>query len=359
MATTASIRRARAALFLAPLLTAALGATAHAASIGMGTDASFSVLGGSTVTNTGPSVLAADLGVSPGTALPGFSSATIGGAVHANDAVAAQAQVDLVTAYNDAAGRPTSANVSADLGGSRLDPGVYTSASSLGLTGQLTLDAHGDPNAVFVFQAGSTLITASNSSVLLVGSAQGCNVFWQVGSSATLGTNTHFNGTIMALTSIALQTGATLEGRALARNGAVTLDDNVITKSTCSTTPDTTGGTPGTTTTPGTPGTTTGASGAPTPPEGTKTTTAAGVTTTVTTTNGVTTTTKTSTKNGVKTTTKTKTKNGVTTTTTTRKRKSGKTTTTVRHHRVRKAPRVPTPSPARPPRSKKPPGFTG
>jgi hypothetical protein len=194
----------------------------------LGTAGPFSVLAGSTVTNTGPSTLVGDLGVSPGTAITGFPPGTVNGTVHANDAVALQAQHDLVTAYNDAAGRSSTATVSADLAGSTLTPGVYTSSSSLGLSGDLTLDAQGDPNAVFVFQAASSLTTGSGSRVLLIGGAQACNVFWQVGSSATIGTASAFTGTILALTSVSLTTGATLDGRALARNGAVTLDTNTV-----------------------------------------------------------------------------------------------------------------------------------
>jgi hypothetical protein len=201
--------------------------------VGLGTADSFSVLAGSTVTNTGPTTLTGDLGVSPGTAITGFPPGTVNGTVHANDGVALQAHNDLVTAYNDAAGRSSSATVSADLAGSTLIPGVYTSASSMGLSGDLTLDAQGDPGAVFVFQAGSSLIAGSGSRVLLTGGAQACNVFWQVGSSATIGTGSAYVGNILALTSISLTTGATLNGRALARNGAVTMDTNTVSRSTC------------------------------------------------------------------------------------------------------------------------------
>ncbi|MEO8690794.1 MAG: ice-binding family protein, partial [Solirubrobacteraceae bacterium] len=203
--------------------------------VSLGTAEPFAVLAGSTVTNTGPSVVNGDLGLSPGTAVTGFPPGTVNGSQHVTDAVAAQAQIDLTTAYNDAAGQAPTGAVSADLGGQRLAPGVYRSASSLGLTGALTLDAQGDPNAVFIFQAGSTLTTASASSVNLVNGAQACNVFWQVGSSATLGTASTFRGSILALTSITATTGATVDGRLLARNAAVTLDTNTITRSRCAT----------------------------------------------------------------------------------------------------------------------------
>jgi Ice-binding-like/Bacterial Ig domain len=220
------------------LLTAACASSAQAASVGLGTADSFAVLAGTAVTNTGPSVIAGDLGVTPGAAVTGFPPGLVtAGTVHAADAAALQAQGDLTTAYNDAAGRPSTSTISANLAGSTLTSGVYTSASSLGLSGDLTLDGQGDPNAVFVFQAGSTLTVGSSSHVLFVGGARACNVFWQVGSSATVGSGSAFAGNILALTSISMTTGATLHGRALARNGAVTLDTNTITKATCATPP--------------------------------------------------------------------------------------------------------------------------
>lgn len=209
-------------------------ASAAQPSVGLGTATSFAVLAGSTVTNTGPSAISGDLGVSPGTAVTGFPPGTLtGGTQHTADAVALQAQSDLTTAYNDAAGRTPATAAPADIGGQTLVSGVYSDAAGMALTGTVTLNAQGDPDAVFIFKAGSTLITASNSTVALVNGAQACNVFWQVGSSATLGTGTNFVGNILALTSISLQTNASVSGRVLARNGAVTLDTNVVTRPGC------------------------------------------------------------------------------------------------------------------------------
>ena len=201
--------------------------------VNLGTANSFAVLAGSTITNTGPTTINGDIGVSPGSAITGFPPGIVSGTIHATDAVALQAQTDLTIAYNDAAGREPVTVVAGDLVGLTLVPGVYKSASSLLLTGTLTLDAQGAPNAVFIFQMGSTLTTASASNVNLINGAQACNVFWQVGSSATLGTNSNFTGDILALTSITANTGAKVNGRLLARNGAVTLDTNTITIATC------------------------------------------------------------------------------------------------------------------------------
>jgi hypothetical protein len=204
--------------------------------VNLGTATSFAVLAGSGITNTGPTTIIGDVGTFPTTTETGFGTVTIIGTNHAGDAVTQGAKNDLVTAYNDAAGRTPATTVSGDIGGQTLTPGVYNSSSSLGITGTLTLDAQGDPNAVFIFQIGSTLITAAeNSNVALINGAQACNVFWQVGSSATLGTNTTFQGTILALTSITATTGAVVNGRLLARNGAVTLDTNTITETICDT----------------------------------------------------------------------------------------------------------------------------
>ena len=207
----------------------ALGATA---TVGLGSAASFSVLAGSTVTNTGPTTMFGDLGLSPGSSVTGAPHVL--GQTHVDDAVAIGAKNALTTGYNDAASRPTNGLAGTDLAGRTFLPGVRTASSSLLLSsGSITLDAQGDPNAVFIFQIGSTLITGSNTTVLLVNGAQACNVFWQVGSSATLGTGTRFVGTIMASATITANTAATVHGRLLARTGAVNLDTNTITTSNC------------------------------------------------------------------------------------------------------------------------------
>src|SRR5436305_4158902 len=193
---------------------------------------SFAVLGGSTVTNTNtPTIVNGDLGVSPGSAVTGFPPGIVtGGTIHAADAVAAQAQSDLTNVYTNLAGSPCNTDLTGqDLGGKTLTPGVYCFSTSAQLTGTLTLDAQGNSNAAFIFKIGSTLTTASASSVLLINSASSCGVFWQVGSSATLGTGTALAGNIVALTSVTLNTGASVTGRALARNGAVTLDNSHVT----------------------------------------------------------------------------------------------------------------------------------
>lgn len=201
----------------------------------LGTAQSYAVLGGSTVTNTGPSVIGGDLGLSPGTSVTGFPPGVVsGGAIHAADAAALSAQSSLTTAYNTAAGQSCTQDLTGqDLGGKVLTPGVYCFSSVGALTGTLTLNAQGNAAAVFIFKFGSTLTTASGSSVVMTNGGNQCNVFWQVGSSATLGTATAFAGNILALSSITATTSANIVGRALARNGAVTLDTNNITPSTC------------------------------------------------------------------------------------------------------------------------------
>ncbi len=204
-------------------------AFASAINVDLGAADSFAVMGGSTVTNTGATTIHGNLGFAPGSTITGFPPGlVIAGTIHAADGLAMQAQTDLTAAYNFAAGEPCGNVLTGqDLGGLTLTPGVYCFASTAQLTGTLTLNSLGDPNAVFVFQIGSSLTTASNSSVIVTNGGQGDSVFFQVGSSATLGTNTAFAGNILALTSITLNTGSTINcGRALARGGAVTLDTN-------------------------------------------------------------------------------------------------------------------------------------
>jgi hypothetical protein len=206
------------------------GARAATTPVPLGTAANFAVLAGSTITNTGPTTINGDLGLSPGTAVTGFPPGAVNGTVYTADSVALQAKNDLTTAYNDAAAESVTATIPTGLGGTTETPGVYNSAAgTFGITGTLTLDAQGNPNAVFIFQAASTLITASASNVSLINGAQASNVFWVVGSSATLGTDSTLQGSILAVTSITVTTGTTIDGRALARNGAVTLDANTIT----------------------------------------------------------------------------------------------------------------------------------
>ncbi len=208
-------------------------AHAEATVVPLGTARPFSVLAGSTITNTGTTVVNRGIGVHPGTAITGAGSMVIGGEVHAGDQVARTAKTDLTTAYNDAAGQSPRTAADPELGGETLVGGVYRRTAAMALNGTLTLDGQNDPDSVWVFQAGSTLTTGSGSSVVLIRGANPCNVFWQVGSSATIGTTTSFVGTVMADQSIAMQTGARLRGRALARIGAVTLDTNVITSPLC------------------------------------------------------------------------------------------------------------------------------
>jgi len=203
------------------------------AGVPLGTDATFAVLAGSTVTNVGPTIVSGNLGVSPGTAVTGFGAGNgivIDGSIHAGDGVAARAQLDLTTAYNNAALRTDPMAVPADIGGMVIPPGLYKAPVSLAITGNVTLDGQHNPNAVFIFQMASTLTTAVDSSVTLINDANACNVFWQVGSSATLKTASVFSGNILALDAISLGTGTTVAGRLLARNAAVTLLSNRVTE---------------------------------------------------------------------------------------------------------------------------------
>jgi hypothetical protein len=268
--------RSRTALAaLAVTLTVVVSAQAAATAVPLATTESFSVLAGAGITNTGPTTVSRDLGTFPTTSIAGLGTMTVGGTNHAGDAVSQQAKTDLATAYDIAATEGPTNPITADLGGHTLLPGVYNSASSMGLTGALTLNAQGNPDAVFVFQVASAFTSASGSVVSLINGAQACNVYWQIGSSATLGTGSSFVGTILALSSVTVTTGVTIDGRVLARNGAVTLDTDTITDARCAATPVT--ATPGAATpgaaTPGaaTPGTTTSPA-----PSGTGTTTAPG-----------------------------------------------------------------------------------
>ncbi|MEX2054341.1 MAG: ice-binding family protein [Candidatus Colwellbacteria bacterium] len=207
--------------------------------VDLGTADDFAILAGSGITNVPTSAIVGDVGSDP-TVSNGLTNAEVTGTNYtASSPVVQQAKTDLVTAYNDAAGRTPVSTVPTELGGTTQVPGVYDSADgTFGITGTLTLDAGGDPNAVFIFKTASTLITAGASNVVLTGDAQACNVFWQVGSSATLDTSSNFKGNILALTSITDNGGSTIDGRLLARNGAVTLNQTHVTKQTCATSPE-------------------------------------------------------------------------------------------------------------------------
>lgn len=210
--------------------------------VNLGTTSSFAILAGSTITNSGTTTIngdaGGDVGLFPGSSFVGQAGVTTTGTVYLSDGggVASDAKDALVFAYNDAAGRAVDTPIAAALGGGMiLTPGTYNSASSIQINGTLTLDAQGDPNAVFVFQAGSTLTTASDSNILLTNGARYCRIFWQVGTSATLGTDSHFVGHIFAMESITANNGATVQGQLLARTGAVTLENNTITNGICAT----------------------------------------------------------------------------------------------------------------------------
>jgi len=236
-------RRSCAALIAFTMVAAAVlmaGTNAQAAIVApvpLATSANYAVLGASRVANTNATTLDGSLGLWPGTSITGFPPGMViaPGTTDTTNAAAQQAQSDLTLAYVNAANRPVDTTTAADLGNRILPAGVYSGPSkgALGLTGPLVLDGAGDRNSVFIFQTDSTLITASASTVSLINGAQECNVFWQVGSSATLGTNSVFTGNILALTSISVTSGVTVHGRALARNGAVTLDNDTFTKPTC------------------------------------------------------------------------------------------------------------------------------
>lgn len=234
-------RRVRA--YRVPLALVAAGVamvlTANAASAAvaprMGTTSSFAVLAGAGITNTGATVIDGDVGSYETTSISGFDTVTLNGVNHAGDLVTQGAKQDLIVAYDDAAGAATTMSVGPELGGLTLTPGVYT-GGALEITGTLTLNTLGNPQAVFIFQAASTLEAMANSAVVVLNGATACNVYWQVTSSATLGTGSHLIGNVLALTDIHARTGATVQGRLLARNGEVTLQSNTITDEVCAST---------------------------------------------------------------------------------------------------------------------------
>lgn len=210
--------------------TCAQNAVSPALGVPLGTAATFAVLGATTVTNAGNSVVSGDVGVSPNTAITGFPPGTVtNGSLHPGDPVASQAQVDLLAAYINAIGRTPTSPAAADLGGLTLTPGVYSALTSLALTGTVTLDGQNDPNSVFIFQIGTSFGVAGDSVVTLINKADACNVFWTVGTSATIAANAMFAGTVLAHTTITLAAGVSVHGRMLAQTGAVTLSDNAIT----------------------------------------------------------------------------------------------------------------------------------
>lgn len=215
---------------IAVFIGATAASSAATAQGALGSAQQFGVLGASTVTNTGATTINGSLGVSPGTAITGLGSISLTGSVHQADAVALQAQMDALTAYNAFGGLFPTVDLSGmDLGGMVLTPGVYSFASSAQLTGALTLNFLGNANSQFVFQIGSSLTTASGSSVSVVNGTAGSGIFWRVGSSATLGSSTVFQGNIIADQSITMVTSASiLCGRAIALNAAVTMDNNTI-----------------------------------------------------------------------------------------------------------------------------------
>ena len=220
--------RSRATLFLGCVLLCGPAFAQIAPTLG--TAGSYAVLAGSTITNTGPTSSLGNVGVSPGTAITGFPPGVVSnGAMHAGDASATLAESDLATAFNSLASQVCNTSLTGqDLGGKTLTAGVYCFSASAALTGTLTLNAQGNSAAVFIFQVGSTLTTASDASVSVINGGSSCNIFWQVGSSASLGTTTSFAGSILALTSISTGTGATVAGSVMAQTGAVTMDSNSV-----------------------------------------------------------------------------------------------------------------------------------
>lgn len=201
------------------------------ANVFLGGTSAIAILAGTAITSTGATVITGDMGLSPGSSVGGFPPGILNGVLHINDNSATQAKLDLTAAYNDAAGRTSTdiVTLSGNIGGLTLTPGLYKSTSSLAISsGDLTFDAKGNANAVFIIQIASTLTTTSGRKVILSGGASAKNIFWQVGSSATFGTTSVFKGIVMAMQSITFNTGATLDGQALARTGAVILNGNTI-----------------------------------------------------------------------------------------------------------------------------------
>jgi hypothetical protein len=207
--------------------------TTTMSNVTLGSTSTLAVIAGSGITSTGATVITGDIGLSPGSSIGGFPPGILNGTQHINDDLATQAKLDLTAAYNDLAGRTSTdiVTLSGNIGGLTLTPGLYKSTSSLAISsGDLTFDAQGNANAVFIIQIASTLTTTSGRQVVLSGGALASNIFWQVGTSATFGTTSVFKGTVMAMQSITFNTGATLDGRGFARTDAVTMAGNTIVK---------------------------------------------------------------------------------------------------------------------------------
>lgn len=214
-------------LLLVFILSAPVVSNAADMPVNLGTASGFSLLAGSTITNIGTTSIAGNVGLHPGTAFSGQDTAVVGGTIHLADAVALQAKNDFFAAYTEVSNRAGN-GIGAELGGSTMTPGVYSASTNIQITGTLTLDGQNNNDSIFIFKAGSTLTTASSSKIELINGANPNNIFWQVGTSATLGTNSEFKGTILAMQSVTATTGADIVGRLMAMDGAITLDNNSI-----------------------------------------------------------------------------------------------------------------------------------